>query len=77
MFSDPDEDYAVVMGETRNSNITAVEVQLANDDLVRENVTDGAFIVIAPQADVEACELRLLAQDDRVLQMLPLPNCEK
>ncbi len=77
VFSDPDEDYAVVMGETRNANVAAVAVQLANDDVVRGSVAAGAFVVIAPQGDVAACELRLLAEDDTVLQTLPLPNCER
>ena len=77
VFSDPDEDYAVVMGETRNANVAAVAVKLAKDDVVRGSVADGAFVVIAPQGDVAACELRLLAEDDTVQQTLPLPNCER
>jgi len=48
VFSEPNESYTVVIGETQDPNIAAVEVQLANDAVVRENVADGAFVVIAP-----------------------------
>ena len=77
VFSDPDELYAVVMGETKDLSVAVAEVQFTNNDVARENVANGAFIVIAPQADVAACELRLLAQAATLIKTLPLPNCDK
>lgn len=77
VFIDPHRSFAMVMGETKAANIAAVEVKFANENIVHEPVTNGVFVVMAPQADGTACELRLLAQDATVLQTLPLPHCKE
>lgn len=64
-----DIDYRVVVGEIFSSDVVAVEILLANNTILRDDGQGGVFAFLFPEA-YPASELRILGQDDVVLQTI-------
>jgi hypothetical protein len=62
----------ILLGRSRSPNVIALEATLSDGRTLRNDVTNGLFVFDAPiqAVGVKVDELRVLGQDDQVLQQI-------
>ncbi|MBD1841036.1 hypothetical protein [Coleofasciculus sp. FACHB-501] len=63
------ETYALTYGKVLSPKVAAVEITFDNGKILRDEATNGVFVLISPGAN-HSCQMRVLGKDDKILRRI-------
>ncbi|MBD1897261.1 hypothetical protein [Coleofasciculus sp. FACHB-129] len=63
------ETYALTYGKVLSPEVAAVEITFDNGKILRDEATNGVFVLISPGAN-HSCQMRVLGKDGKILRRI-------
>lgn len=63
------ETYALTYGKVLSPEVAAVEITFDNGKILRDEATNGVFVLISPGAN-HSCQMRVLGKNDKILRRI-------
>ena len=67
--NDKGETYALTYGKVLSPEVAAVEITFDNGKILRDEATNGVFVLISPAAN-HSCQMRVLGKNDKILRRI-------